>query len=245
MRQLLFASALSGCAHAGTSDRATADRATADAPAGAPTGSACPMTAFPQHVRALREAVLRNDASVVRSELAWMSASGALPSSLHVPTSPPEQSADAAAEQAHTASVFLGELGVVCNRCHAQGHPLALPPPSPPVAGTGVAPHMQRHLWAIDHLWDGLIGPSEIDWNQGVAVLAGSDLDPTLFAGRNDQDSPAGYIAPWIRRTGLEALRTADPAARGRMYGDLLATCADCHAGTLGAPDAEHPSPIP
>ncbi len=34
-----------------------------------------------------------------------------------------------------------------------------------------VITHMQRHQWAADRLWDGLIGPSNSAWNRGADML--------------------------------------------------------------------------
>ena len=206
--------------------------------------SNCPMISFVPHVTAARDAILKNDVSLIQVEMGWMTASGTLPATL---TPPVMSSATAAAspdeaEAPRAAALFLGELGVVCGDCHT-GHGPALAQIEAPSSATGVLPHMHRHMWAADRMWEGLIGPSEPRWNQGVALLSGLDLDPAQFSGRDEQDSPAGYLTPWIRRIGLESLRTGDPETRGRLYGDLLATCAECHAGTLGAPDPQHPLP--
>lgn len=211
----------------------------------APTpGSSCPMIAFVPHVSAARDAILKNDASLIAVEMGWMAASGALPADLTPPVTSgagavanPEE-----AEVSRAAALFLGELGVACGDCHA-GHGPSLSEIEAAGSATGVLPHMHRHLWATDRMWEGLMAPSEARWNQGVALLSGMDLDPAQFEGRDEQDSPAGYLTPWIRRIGLESLRTGDREARGRLYGDLLATCAECHAGTLGAPDPQHPLP--
>lgn len=211
------------------------------APSRVPT---CPMISWVPHVSAARDAVLKNDTSQIRAEMSWMAASTSLPANLAPPVASPAGTTASAEEsdEARAAALFLGELGLACGGCH-QGHGPRLPEVTPPTSAAGVLPHMHRHIWAIDRMWEGLMAPDDLRWNQGVALLAGMDLDPDPFAGKDGQDSPAGYLAPWIRRIGLESLRTGDAPMRGRLYGDLLATCAECHAGTLGAPDAQHPTP--
>lgn len=210
-------------------------------PPGAPS---CPMISWVPHVNTARDAILKNDLPVIRAELRWMAASPSLPKNLTPPVTPSSATTTSAAEsdEPRAAALFLGELGVTCGGCH-QGHGPSIAEPTPPTPDAGVLPHMHRHLWAIDRMWEGLMGPAELNWNQGVALLAGMDLDPSTFVGRDEQDTPAGYLAPWIRRIGVESLRTGDVQMRGRLYGDLLATCAECHAGTLGAPDPQHATP--
>ena len=204
---------------------------------------ACPMLDFPPHISAAREAVLRNDSAVLRRELGWMAAAPGLPVGLRPPVTPEEAAAASPEEsdESRAAAVFLGELGMRCGACH-QGAGPKFPEVPRPVSAVGVAPHMQRNLWTLDRMWEGLLGPSDARWSDGVALLAGADLDPALFAGREaGQQSPAGDLAPWLKKIGETALQTPDLEARARLYGDLLATCAECHQGSVGAPSPQRP----
>lgn len=111
-------------------------------------------------------------------------------------------------------------------------------------AGSGAAPHMLRHQWALDRLWEGLVGPDDARWIAGAEALSDAPLAPT-----DATDKGAGAIAEIARLAdathalGLEA-REAKGEARAPIYGELLTTCQACHtlatkapAGTT-APDA-------
>lgn len=195
------------------------------------------------HVARLREAVLRNDADVIGTEVQWFDAwlaaqgrSGAPP----VPRVPVDQGLEGEASRA--GALVLAKVGETCGACHgmsARGPSYA--DINQPVDPSGVLPHMRRHAWVTERLWEGISGPSEQRWQAGLTALLSRPLPPEGFQGREeDLLSPAAELAPWLRRIGLVALRTSDPGQRSELYADLLATCAECHAGTAGAPDPEH-----
>jgi len=129
-----------------------------------------------------------------------------------------------------TAAKTSGLLGRRCAQCHeATGAKIApIADPRPP-AGAKLPSHMAGHQWATTQLWDGLIGPSSERWLEGARTLARAPL--TIVAeGDLPPDLAVGNDVARIRllATRAQAAKTQDD--RAALYGDLLATCARCHA---------------
>jgi cytochrome c553 len=109
-----------------------------------------------------------------------------------------------------------------CASCHSDlgiAPVFARVPMLPPDAPTQVA-RMARHAWAADRLWEGLVGGDDARWTRGLAVLADTPVEPTA-------------LATQLQRRAREQLDTRDlspPDARAAAYGEMLVTCATCHA---------------
>lgn len=134
-----------------------------------------------------------------------------------------------AAPDLPTAAVLAAGLGRACSRCHQErtatiAFAWSIPPPEAP----DLATQMQRHQWAAARLWEGLVGPSDEMWNQGAAVLAETQLDTVAAGGSGRGDVPA--LAARVRELAKRAAAEADLDGRARLYGELLSTCAGCHA---------------
>lgn len=195
------------------------------------------------HVSRAREAILRNDGDVIRTELGWFDAWLAAQGQAGTPpTTPAPVDAGQEAELARAGALVLARVGETCGACHGMtGRGPTYELLAQPTDTSGVVPHMRRHLWVTDRLWEGLSGPSELRWQAGLTALLARPLPDEGFEGREeDLASPAAELGPWLRRIGLVALRTGDPGERAELYADLLTTCAECHAGTRGAPDPQH-----
>ena len=106
--------------------------------------------------------------------------------------------------------------------------------PEPPVAST-LASVMARHRWAAARLWEGVVGPADARWSEGATSLAAVSFDPVLLGDRDDA-TRLGDIATKIKRLAREAIATEGQAERVALYGELLQTCASCHALTRDAP---------
>lgn len=127
-------------------------------------------------------------------------------------------------------AVGIGRTAAQCGTCHtATGHNPALAEMADPPSPRDPAALMQRHAWAAQQLWDGLIVPSERRWNEGVAVLQASHLEPhTLFRSEYYADAGASRVhALQDASRGIAAASTWDE--RGEAFGELLSTCASCH----------------
>jgi len=142
----------------------------------------------------------------------------------------------AAAPDLASAARSVGSLGVSCGGCHwnfgvsgpaapEDGEDQGFPPEGP----EDMVTRMLRHQWAVDELWFGLIIPSDKAWRDGAQVLI-----ETPFAPPEQNDQP---ITPELAR-GIETMRELGTMAqqanvmgdRARVYGNLLASCASCHA---------------
>jgi hypothetical protein len=121
----------------------------------------------------------------------------------------------------------MARLGRACALCHeATGATITFPRvPAPPADGK-LGPQMASHEWAAARMWEGVIGPDDDRWLAGARTLAVAPLAITAESG-------ALGIADDVAETRLlaeRAMKTGDHDARATLYGDLLATCARCHA---------------
>ena len=93
----------------------------------------------------------------------------------------------------------------------------------------GVVTHMQRHQWAADRLWEGLIGPSDTAWGRGADMLIDAPLDSSDVTTATDHDAEIAKIAHRIHALGGIGTETVTPDARAELYGEVLGLCASCH----------------
>jgi len=119
-------------------------------------------------------------------------------------------------------------IASACASCHAdaQGKPV-FPAPPPPLTDTSTAAaRMARHVWATLRLWEGLVGPSDDRWVLGLQVLAAT---PLPFTALSDAPQLAAHMQQ-VARAQLATRPTAGLDDRAAAYGELLVTCAACHA---------------
>jgi hypothetical protein len=139
-----------------------------------------------------------------------------------------------ASNLAHAATIDAAcdreaKLAVACAGCHVEAGvaPEFKPPgPIPPDTPT-IEARMARHLWATDRLWEGIVGAADDSWLEGLDVLAATPLEnPQISGERRAYALQLQQIADRARR--FHATEALDD--RARAYGQLLATCAGCHA---------------
>jgi cytochrome c553 len=185
----------------------------------------------------IRDALVSGDVGATRSPARWLASHQFEPEEYSM------QEAREALEQMRAESRMIltqkgipemarsvGRLGAACGSCHTamkQGPRLSVPsaPPSPAAGATPEA-HMNRHAWASERLWEGLVAPSDASWMVGAAVLTGPALDW----------GPAGSASPRVLELQAKVTQLAQDARqteslqdRATLYGQLLETCADCH----------------
>lgn len=117
-----------------------------------------------------------------------------------------------------------------CAGCHVASGvmPEFASPPKLPPDGTSIDARMARHLWAGDRLWEGVIGGVDDSWRTGLDVLAATPLPATTLG--TEREALARQLQRLAKR-GHDVKATERPAA----YGDILATCAACHAKRPGS----------
>lgn len=136
------------------------------------------------------------------------------------------------ASKIETAAAAGAELARACGRCHAANGvspdlgAAKLPPKAP-----GLVPDMQRHNWAAERMWEGLIGPSESRWNAGIAELAKAPLTSDTIVATKSADPSIAELAQQVNALGEEARGIPATAwdTRGAIYARYLSTCAACH----------------
>jgi hypothetical protein len=121
----------------------------------------------------------------------------------------------------------VARMGAACGSCHSTtGGGPDITVGEPPPSSTNPGPHMARHAWGAERLWEGLFGPSDAAWAAGAGALSSMPLD----FGANDQ---ANRLARRVHELSRTARTVRAPADRARLYGDFLETCSLCH-GALG-----------
>ncbi len=124
-----------------------------------------------------------------------------------------------------------------CGSCHVDaGARVALAPPGEPPAASGTSAHMLRHQWALDRLWEGLVGPDDVRWVAGAEALADAPLRPTDATDAKDVNiAEIARLADAAHALAATA-RQAARDARAGLYADLLVTCQGCHTLATRAP---------
>ena len=82
---------------------------------------------------------------------------------------------------------------------------------------------MRLHAWGMARLREGLVGPSLERWLQGTATFA-------ALPGCREGDASRRELCKRVEVLAHRAHVTETTTARVHLYGDLLATCAGCHA---------------
>lgn len=135
-----------------------------------------------------------------------------------------------------TASALAARLGRACSRCHEQNAAAVSFAWEPaPAEGTTLAAQMKRHQWAAQRLWEGLVAPNDDVWREGATVLAGTKLDVTAASAGVPRGDVAA-LAARVRTLATQAGEVTGGDERAALYGELLSTCAGCHALVRPAP---------
>jgi hypothetical protein len=179
-------------------------------------------------VTAVQMAVIAGDLAALREPAEWLAGHEAV-EGLPGEWAPYVAAMQAAAQRAADAGTITaaaaatGEMGLACGGCHRAldegGQFTYVDPPEEP----GTVGHMQRHKWAVDRMWEGLIAASDTEWMMGVDGLAEAALRPAGAA------EDLAELAERVHALGAQAGEVADVRGRALVYGQILATCADCH----------------
>lgn len=117
----------------------------------------------------------------------------------------------------------VAKLGAACGECHAEvATTLAFSPwPPAPADKPTIEARMLRHRWAVDRLWEGIVGNAHDPWLEGLSVLSASPLD--VPASRAPLAKQLKQLAERARRD------KQSEATRAATYGSILKVCAACH----------------
>lgn len=136
-----------------------------------------------------------------------------------------------AADSVPQAAERLAEVAGACGSCHKQ---MRVELPVAESTEPGEEEVMKRHAWAIDQLWQGVIGNSDSSMERGYMMLS----ETPLYSDLSEQPDP--MVLELQLRVHDEAAsmlrKEADRDARAAAYGRMLGTCSQCHALTGGGP---------
>lgn len=138
------------------------------------------------------------------------------------------------AENLSVAASGVAAMTRICGQCHEeQGHRLDLFPvevvTKTPKSDT-LSARMNRHAWASERMWEGLMAPSDQVWQAGAAALAHAPVKAPKVGAFTPNDFAQSLAR--LRDLGLRASQAMSPEERANIYGLALATCAECHANT-------------
>ncbi len=177
-----------------------------------------------------RDAIARQAQALARTlddgsfPAAWQPSVDELRSHAHAAAAEP--SLDAAAS-------LVAQMADECGACHdALGVVAlvedALPPDDDVPEGTSAAQIMARHGFGATRMWEGMVAPSPRRWIRGTTMFV---ITPDCAQTQPDEGTHCERTRSLARRAHLVEDRTA----RTELYGQLLATCADCHAAARPA----------
>ncbi len=137
----------------------------------------------------------------------------------------------ASATDLANASAHLSMIARACGDCHVANNSEVTFgfDQKPRDEFDGRRTHMQRHLWGVDRMWDGLIGPSDIAWNRGSDFLIDVPLSPEEVLGTSGNGEGIGTMAKQVHVLGGRGTQTKSAADRSELFGELLAVCGSCH----------------
>jgi len=132
-----------------------------------------------------------------------------------------------------SAAIPVSQMARTCSNCHlANDIEIEFGYDQVPAEWSDTVSHMQRHQWAADRLWEGLIGPSDTAWQRGTDMLVDVPLHPddVMDEPSEDVDSEAlERIARRIHVLARQGTNARTPTQRSELYGEMLGLCAECH----------------
>lgn len=122
----------------------------------------------------------------------------------------------------------VAKVAVVCAECHtATGGGPAVTETDIPAQKWLPGQNMPLHRWSVDWMWLGLLADSDDAWLRGA-----KELDNMPLAPKFDGAPPPGgmrELEQLVYAIANKALTTDGQQARAELFGNLLATCTQCH----------------
>jgi cytochrome c553 len=186
------------------------------------------------HAAAIHAAVIQGDVEASQESARWIVEHGQVdaPSSwdayIESMRSTAQQVLDAPGVGA--AADAASRLTRTCGSCHSAHAPRATFTASPaPADDPQVVPHMLRHNWAIERMWEGLTMSSVDAWNRGAQELSGTPVSMDAMSVEEGAEDAVSALAHRVHQLGAQGANEVGWGGRTNVYGELLATCAACH----------------
>jgi cytochrome c553 len=182
---------------------------------------------------AMRDAIIRADLEGVRAPATWLSqhTQEDLPASARPNIEEMQRLAAevVTAPDLAQAARSVARLSASCGACHtAVNATPTLMAALPRGEDETLAGHMRKHYRAADLLYRGLVVPSTRSWNLGADALTGDPVELELQRAAA-ADAEIEILAKRLHTLAQDARKAEDATSRADVYGQMLATCADCH----------------
>lgn len=183
---------------------------------------------------AMRDAVVRGELHNVSGPAGWIAehmADQVMPDAWKASVGEMRRASKALAEAENLpdAARSLAEVAAACGRCHQRISGPEIFITDPPAQTSEVVGRMERHVWATDRMWDGIVGPSNAAWLAGSEAIQDVPLRRGDLAAGGGLPPEAEKLAQRVKTLGTEASQASSAEERVRVYGELLSTCANCH----------------
>ena len=128
------------------------------------------------------------------------------------------------------AAASAARLASACGNCHTEtGAKPEFGDVMLPSDEETLSARMERHQWAVDRMWEGIVGPSDVSWERGASVFVGAPGCGPEF-GDDEAGRRLGSLCEQVNVLGRRAATATNADARRQVYGEFLATCSACHA---------------
>lgn len=133
------------------------------------------------------------------------------------------------AKSIESAADAASRMGLACGNCHlANNITIVFDEVDQPSDKESEKPHMQRHQWVADRMWEGLIGPSDQAWSRGANLLFESPIKPDVLAKHGGGEAAVG-MSRRIHQLAANATIISTPEEKAELYGEFIANCGSCH----------------
>lgn len=180
----------------------------------------------------VQSAIIRGDLEAIREPAEWLAehpVPAAMPAQWETHVEPMRAAARSAlkATDFSSAATAASLMGTACGGCHiANNVSVEFAMADDPAYASDSISHMLRHQWAADRMWEGIVGPSEPAWGQGIDVL----LEAPLTAEELDsQQDETRQMARRIHQLAANGMMAVDASEKAEIYAEFLANCAACH----------------
>lgn len=140
------------------------------------------------------------------------------------------------ADGLESAAEAISNMGLACGNCHlASNVTVEFDEVDRPPDKEKERPHMQRHQWAADRMWEGLIGPSGVAFSRGANLLFESPVKPEVLAKHGGGEEAVG-MSRRIHQLAANATTVSEPEEQAEIYAEFLANCGVCHSELAKGP---------
>jgi mono/diheme cytochrome c family protein len=187
----------------------------------------------------IRDGVIAGDLAATKKDAQWMAEhqiSASFPDAWkpHVTNFQDAAKKVLDADKLDAAAEAVAGMAQSCGSCHAALGGPKLTLGAPPAEGSGTTPHMARHQWAAERMWDALTTPSEEAWLKGTEIMADAPLVPKAVSGEKSVDKKVETLAVSVHDIAEKARTDRDMKKWTAAYGKFLQTCASCHQASGG-----------